>query len=206
MTGVRTRRKTRRMDEILDAAQVLIVEKGSDGMAVEALADAAEVSVVTIYNYFGSKDGVIHRLGIRHHERALALREPLLSDPPADPVAALESYMDLTFRHAFDVLDRAAWRHILAVDFSDLGPGPRLDIDEVVHGQIDGMLDRIAAKGGLPGGAVRRDLTDLAQAVMDFHFFRLVRDDSVAPAPAARLARRQFRFAAHAVLAQIRQG
>ena len=201
MTGIRTRRKTRRMDEILDAAQELIVENGSGGMAVEALADAAEVSVVTIYNYFGSKDGVIHRLGIRHHERALSLREPLLSDPPADPIAALESYMDLTFRHAFDVLDRAAWRHILAVDFSVPGASPRLDIDEVVHGQVDGMLDRIAAKDGLPGGAVRRDLADLAHAVMDYHFYRLVRDDRAAPASAARLARRQFCVAAQAVLA-----
>ncbi|MBT5415922.1 MAG: TetR/AcrR family transcriptional regulator [Rhodospirillaceae bacterium] len=194
------------MDEILDAAQELIVENGSDGMAVEALADAAEVSVVTIYNYFGSKDGVIHRLGTRHHERALALRESLLNDPPADPVSALERYIDLTFRHAFDVLDRAAWRHILAIDFGVPETSPHLDIDDVVHGQVDGMLDRVAARGGLPGGAVRRDLTDLAHAIMDYHFYRLVRDGRVAPVSAARLARRQFRVAAYAVLAQARQG
>ncbi|MFB4168075.1 TetR/AcrR family transcriptional regulator [Virgibacillus sp. JSM 102003] len=54
------KRKERKKDTILDAALSLFKDFGIKKVSVTEIADHANVSQVTIYNYFGSKDDLTH--------------------------------------------------------------------------------------------------------------------------------------------------
>lgn len=54
--GLRDRKKRRTRQSISDMATQLFVERGFEEVTLAQIADAAEVSVKTIFNHFGSKD------------------------------------------------------------------------------------------------------------------------------------------------------
>ncbi|HEV7557874.1 MAG TPA: TetR/AcrR family transcriptional regulator [Kofleriaceae bacterium] len=51
--------KTERRQKIQRAARRLVAERGYDGLTMRDLAEAARVSVPTLYNLFGSKDAIL---------------------------------------------------------------------------------------------------------------------------------------------------
>src|SRR5689334_6227903 len=51
--------KAERRERILRAARKLVAERGYAGLTMRDLADAARVSVPTLYNLFGSKDAIL---------------------------------------------------------------------------------------------------------------------------------------------------
>src|SRR3954466_12060480 len=70
--GVRERKKHRTRREISDVATRLFEDHGFEAVTLAQIADAAEVSVKTIFNYFGSKEDL-------YFGRAAELGESLLS-------------------------------------------------------------------------------------------------------------------------------
>ena len=98
MTSLRERQKERRSREILDAAVALISENGYDETSVEEIAAKAEVGVATVYNYFGSKNELLHVLLAMYIEGELARGATVVSDPPQDMVegmaALFGAYLD----------------------------------------------------------------------------------------------------------------
>ncbi len=59
------RERERRIKMILDAATVVIAEKGIEGAKMEDIASAAELGKSTIYNYFASKQLLLAGLDLR---------------------------------------------------------------------------------------------------------------------------------------------
>jgi len=51
--------KAERRERIVKAAKKLVAERGYDGLTMRDLADAARVSVPTLYNLFGGKDAIL---------------------------------------------------------------------------------------------------------------------------------------------------
>ena len=98
MASLRERQKERRSREILDAAAALIGEKGYDETSVEEIAARAEVGVATVYNYFGSKNELLHALLAVYIEGELARGATVVSAPPQDMVdgmaALFSAYLD----------------------------------------------------------------------------------------------------------------
>jgi len=60
--GLREKQATERRERILDAARRLIRGSAGTGFSMRALAEESEVSLVTPYNLFGSKGGVLYAL------------------------------------------------------------------------------------------------------------------------------------------------
>ena len=58
-TGLRSRQKAMRQDQILAQASALFAEKGVDAVTMAEIAVAAGVSTPTVFNYFGNKDGIL---------------------------------------------------------------------------------------------------------------------------------------------------
>lgn len=57
--GLRDRKKARRRDEIIAAAKDLFALRGIDATTMADIAAAAGISTPTVFNYFGSKDGIL---------------------------------------------------------------------------------------------------------------------------------------------------
>ena len=79
--GLRDRQKARRRDEIIAVAKELFTRAGIDATTMADIAAAAEVSAPTVFNYFGSKDGLLiamiteGTLEARENDRALHWRD-----------------------------------------------------------------------------------------------------------------------------------
>lgn len=58
--GLRERKKRRRRNQLVDAAQELVLARGLDEVTVEDICDAVGISTRTFFNYFDTKiDGVL---------------------------------------------------------------------------------------------------------------------------------------------------
>lgn len=73
MTGLRERKKQQTRQLISDIATGLFVERGFDRVTVAEIAEAAEVSVNTVYNYFPSKEDLFFDREPEIIERSSAL-------------------------------------------------------------------------------------------------------------------------------------
>lgn len=61
-SGLRGRKKARRRQEILHCAERLFARDGIDATTMAAIANEADVSPPTIFNYFGSKENILSAL------------------------------------------------------------------------------------------------------------------------------------------------
>ena len=57
--GLRDRKKAKRRDEIIAAARILFAHQGIDATTMAEIAASADISAPTVFNYFGSKDGIL---------------------------------------------------------------------------------------------------------------------------------------------------
>ncbi|WP_327638251.1 TetR family transcriptional regulator [Kribbella sp. NBC_00482] len=69
--GLRERKKLQTRAALADAALRLALEKGPDHVTVDEIAEAADVSVRTFFNYFPHKEHAILARNPEHLERAL---------------------------------------------------------------------------------------------------------------------------------------
>lgn len=69
-----TDRQAARMQRILGATQKLLAEVGVERMTMRDLAAASGVSAATLYNRFGTKDGVVTRAVLDHYEQAVLVQ------------------------------------------------------------------------------------------------------------------------------------
>lgn len=74
--GLRERKKRRTRQLIADVAWRLFMERGFDGVSVAEIAQVAEVSEATVFNYFPAKEDLVYGLLARFEDEMLtAVRE-----------------------------------------------------------------------------------------------------------------------------------
>jgi AcrR family transcriptional regulator len=169
------RPQTHPTDTMLDAARDLILQDGSRGATIEAIADASGAPTGSIYHRFGSRDELITRLWMRAVYRSqasflAALEEP---DPQEAALAAAMSIVDFCEEHPADAhllvsfrredLIRRAPEGSLADELAELNrPVQRavVNLARRLYGKrTRAALDRtLMVVFDLPYGAVRRYL------------------------------------------------
>jgi AcrR family transcriptional regulator len=70
---MRESNKTRRQDQIEQAAYAVLQDKGYDGASMLAIARAAQASNETLYNWYGDKNGLFAALVRRNADEARAM-------------------------------------------------------------------------------------------------------------------------------------
>lgn len=114
MTGLRERQKDARRRIILEQASTLFRQQGYSETTVEQIAARANVSPATVFNYFPSKGDMLLGIVAQADERYLARLGPRLTDPRLPAVDAITDLLVTIARESLDVLNRDAWRHVLA--------------------------------------------------------------------------------------------
>lgn len=82
MTGLRAKQKADRNRRILQAATELFREVGYDSARIEDIAERAEVSVGTFYNYYQNKGDILVAAVSMEVEEVLAAGKTIVDNPP----------------------------------------------------------------------------------------------------------------------------
>ena len=80
----RQQRSRERVDAILAAARVLIVQKGSSGLKIQEIAKEAGVTAGSMYQYFPNKQAILKALAEQYFEQFHQLVVESLPESPAD--------------------------------------------------------------------------------------------------------------------------
>lgn len=110
-TGLRQRKKEQRRREIMLCAKQLFTQRGYSNVMFDDIAQLADVSVSTVYNYFPSKSDLLFFIF-----EAEALELSALIDESAEHPRIEDEIVDI-FRKAFAAIghiEPELWRHVVA--------------------------------------------------------------------------------------------
>jgi TetR/AcrR family transcriptional regulator len=133
----------------MDAAERHFLERGFQDAKVDEIAEEADVAVGSVYNHFGSKEG-LYRAAL---ERALTLFEGYMDEEPAPEGPALEQLLEIAGRVARFGRERPGHLRMLVL------PQPR-QAEEALREPLDQVRKAMAAQerrtAALIEAAVRR--------------------------------------------------
>jgi TetR/AcrR family transcriptional regulator, transcriptional repressor for nem operon len=150
-----------RRDQILDAAEQVLLTRGLGAATMADVADAAGIAKGTVYLYFGSKADLLAGMRARHVERFIdALAGALTGSARAKPVTSLNRFIEQFFDYG---MAHRRMHHLLfhEAGFSedDAFAGVRhLLSDFIAKGMADGYFAR--ADVGMLSGFVLSGLHD----------------------------------------------
>jgi AcrR family transcriptional regulator len=196
MAGLRDRKKQEVRQRIIAAAADLFTESGLDTTTMEEIAAAADVSVATVYNYFGSKSALLVA-GVEDDTAAMiAAGEAVLADPGPDVVQATQRLVQI---YADDLLawDPRLLRELLGAAFERRG-GRELTVelaalDEQLLGQMMVLLshfDRDLRPGVQPHEAAMQIFSGFA-----LQLFMFISLDDLSPSDIQAQIDRQIELA-----------
>lgn len=109
--GLRDRKKARRREDIIAAAIELFEEKGVDATTVADIAEACDVSAPTVFNYFGSKDGILVAIVEEgtQRKREKGSRKPRMQGVPLVDIV-LDLFLEIS-EETLDIASRRVWRY-----------------------------------------------------------------------------------------------
>ncbi|GAB2952471.1 TetR/AcrR family transcriptional regulator [Streptomyces pseudoechinosporeus] len=191
--GLRERKKRQTRQHISDIATRLFVERGFVTVTIAEVADAADVSVNTVYNYFPAKEdlfldrskGIVERLsryvrarGKGESAAAAVLRELREEVETVSPkVGLMEGYGDfLRVIHEADALKARLWRvqqealeHLEQTLREETDAAPDDPLPTLMAGQISWVQSTLMAMIGREMVAGRRaaEVSREALALLD---------------------------------------
>lgn len=182
MTGLRERQKADRHRRILTAAVTRFRRDGFHAVRMEDVAEDAEVSVGTVYNYARTKGDLLMATVSLEVEEVLATGEAILADPPADAAEALLALVEHYYDHSLHYLTKPMWRAAIALSVEAPGTpeGRRYaELDARLARQVTGLFERLQARGLLDPGLDPGPLGEVAFAALNALFIEFVKDETM---------------------------
>ncbi|MCF8486865.1 MAG: TetR/AcrR family transcriptional regulator [Rhodobacteraceae bacterium] len=146
MTGLRARQKADRSRRMLESASRLFREQGYGVARIEDIAAAAEVSVGTLYNYFGTKGDVLLATVSMEVEDVLSQGHQVVANPTNDIAEALGSLIRGYYEHSLVYLTKEMWRTAMAlsIDAPDSPFARRYtELDALLCDQVCALVQRL---------------------------------------------------------------
>ncbi len=197
MGGLRERQKAGRRESILKAAAVLFRRDGFAATSIEQIAELAELSAGTVYNYFASKGDLLLALVALDGTQVRGAGARHVTRPLADPVAATNALLEGYVDHALVHLDKRMWRQMMGIALSfsetELGAGYRA-LDRKLAGQVADLCTALQERGDIPVGVDCRDAGEVLFYVCNSLFMEFVADDAMTLAAMKRRMQRQVKL------------
>jgi AcrR family transcriptional regulator len=144
MLGLREIKKSQTREAIADAAGALFRQRGFDRVTIEDVAQAAQVSKKTVFNYFPSKEDLVFH---RADDRRADLLDAVLNRP--DGVSLLESFRQLCLRQTRRIDNLRRDMAPGSSDFFELvrsNPTLQRKMHEVHASLVQSLTDAIASQ------------------------------------------------------------
>lgn len=109
--GLRDRKKARRRDEIIVAAKDLFAVRGIDATTMADIAAAAGISSPTVFNYFGSKDGILIAMITEGTTEARETDRPLHWRDGVDLTGLITGLFLRVSTRTLDIAGKRVWRY-----------------------------------------------------------------------------------------------
>jgi AcrR family transcriptional regulator len=168
MTGLRDRKKRELRARIIRVAGELFTKNGMDATTMEEIAATADVSVATVYNYFGSKTALL-LAGLEDDTGAiLAAGAHLLADPGDDPRLATKRLVGAYVEHIAE-WDREFLRELMGAAMqrgADDLASEFVHMDQQLIVQITEMLRGFQERGLLAPGVAAEEAAFLVYSVL----------------------------------------
>jgi len=152
MAQLRERQKATRRRDILIAASTLFRREGYEETRVENIAELAELSTGTIYNYFPTKGDLLLAVVLLDGDASLAEGAALIADPPEAPLDAVNRLMQIYIDYALTHLDAKLWCNVMATALSqsrsEFGRG-YFNLSRRLTEQLAELVTVLDRRGGL---------------------------------------------------------
>ncbi len=196
MAGLREKQKADREKRILKAAVTKFAAHGYRSVRMEDLAEAAEVSVGTVYNYYRTKGDILIATVAMEVEEVLASGAQIVAAPPAGVHEALCALIFSYYDHSLEYLSKEMWRSAMALSIeAPATPNGRryTELDQWLSAQVTEMIVALQTRGD-----VRDDVDAVAMGQVVFNnlnqmFIEFVKDDAAALSDLRNDVARQMR-------------
>ncbi|WP_337169858.1 TetR/AcrR family transcriptional regulator [Gemmatimonas aurantiaca] len=160
----RQERGQRRVEEILDATEALILEVGAAACSVQELAKRSGASVGSIYHFFPTKEAIFDALRERYTREAVAIAEGVRQSAPDWASLDLETFIQRLFSPFTEFFERKPALYELAIQPG----GRRMAKEAAVHAIIREAMDLAFARRWPETSAEERAIRlDVASAIGD---------------------------------------
>lgn len=182
IVGLRERQKEDRRARIIAAAKGLFAESGLENITIEAIADIAGVSSVTIHNYYGTKSGVLLALVAESDRDLLETMAQELAGRSGTLIDLVLNFAGLICDHTLTHLNKAIWRQVIAASVSDsdqrFGKLYR-DLDDRLARVLTEEIEGLMAKGAVTSTASATDLGRVLFNVQNTRFVEFASSDDM---------------------------
>ncbi len=182
MVGLRERQKAERENRILSAAVTRFRSEGYRAVRIEDLAETAEVSVGTVYNYYQTKGDILMATVAMEVEEVLEAGARLVADPPAGVEEPLLALIFGYYDHSLEYLTKEMWRAAMALSIEAPGTpnGQRYsDLDRRLAAQVTELIAALQARGDLRADLDARALGEVLFNNLNQMFAEFVKDDAM---------------------------
>lgn len=164
MTGLRARQKADRNRRILESATTLFREQGYDSARIEDIAELAEVSVGTLYNYYQNKGDILVATVSMEVTEVLEAGEMIVANPPLNVNEALSALINQYYDHSLVYLSKEMWRTAMASSIQQ--PETPLskrytELDQRLCAQVVQLIETLQRRGVIIAGVDTRALGEV---------------------------------------------
>ena len=182
MAGLRERQKADRESRILRAAVTRFRADGYRSVRIEDLAEMAEVSVGTVYNYYQTKGDILIATVAMEVEEVLDAGAAIVADPPRGADAALLALILQYYDHSLEYLSKEMWRTAMALSIEAPGtPNGRRysELDARLARQVTDLVRALQARGEVRCDLDARALGEVIFNNLNQMFIEFVKDDAM---------------------------
>lgn len=182
VAGLRERQKADREKRILTAAVSQFRRAGYRAVRIEDLAEAAEVSVGTVYNYYRTKGDILIATVAMEVEEVLEAGAHIVADPPTGVERAILDLIFTYYDHSLSYLSKEMWRTAMAlsIEAPETPNGRRYaELDQQLAAQVTDLILALQARGEVAMGLDAGALGQLIFNNLNMMFIDFARDDAM---------------------------
>ena len=158
------------------------MERGYEATTIEAIAETAEVSAVTVYNHYLTKGGVLLAVVAAGDILVIEKIRTILDDPPDGLLASVLSFSKTIYDHAFSYLSKPIWRQVIATSIiessSEFGRGYE-KLDGALVLLLAELLESFKANGTLSADFDSRVAAYVLYSIHTARFIQFTSNDSL---------------------------